>query len=93
MTIVVDASAVVTALIDDGPDGDWAAATLRTESLAAPHLMPVEAENQPQQRPHVPIVFGHEDLHAGDAPAPPIPCRRDEHPDPLTRESLWLAHH
>ena len=45
MTIVVDASAVVAALVDDGPDGEWAATELTRDDLAAPHLMPVEAAN------------------------------------------------
>lgn len=45
MTVVVDASAVVTALVDDGPEGRWAASVLGSEPLAAPHLMPVEAAN------------------------------------------------
>ena len=40
--IVVDASVVVNALIDDGPDGDRARARLRGERLAAPHLMDLE---------------------------------------------------
>ena len=43
MTLIVDASAVVAALVDDGPDGQWAASEIVRESLAAPHLMPVEA--------------------------------------------------
>ena len=42
MTIVVDASLVVAALVDDGPDGTWADELLAGETLAAPHLMPVE---------------------------------------------------
>ncbi len=45
MTLVVDASAVVAALVDDGPDGRWAASVLARDALAAPHLMPVEAAN------------------------------------------------
>ena len=45
MTIVVDASAVVAALVDVGQDGDWAQAELRGEDLVAPHLLPVEAAN------------------------------------------------
>jgi predicted nucleic acid-binding protein len=40
--IVVDASVIVTALADDGPDGDGARARLRGERLAAPHLLDVE---------------------------------------------------
>ena len=45
MTLVVDASAVVAALADAGPDGRWAESELAREALAAPHLMPVEAAN------------------------------------------------
>jgi predicted nucleic acid-binding protein len=45
MTLVVDASAVVAALVDDGPDGRWAETVIASEPLAAPRLMPVEAAN------------------------------------------------
>lgn len=45
MTVVVDASAIVAALVDGGSDGEWAQAMLSREDLAAPHLMPVEAAN------------------------------------------------
>lgn len=45
MTLVVDASAVVAALTDDGADGRWAAGQITGQTLAAPHLMPVEAAN------------------------------------------------
>ena len=45
MTIVVDASAVVAALVDVGQDGDWAQAELREEDLVVPHLVMVEAAN------------------------------------------------
>ncbi|MGY6501244.1 MAG: type II toxin-antitoxin system VapC family toxin [Acidimicrobiales bacterium] len=44
MTVVIDASAVVAALVDSGPDGQWAE-TLLTSRLAAPHLLPVEVAN------------------------------------------------
>ena len=40
--IVVDASVIVTALADDGPDGDQARERLRGERLAAPHLIDLE---------------------------------------------------
>lgn len=43
--LVVDASVVVAALVDAGPDGRWAEALLISDDLAAPHLMPVEAAN------------------------------------------------
>lgn len=44
MMVVVDASAVVAALVDSGPDGRWAE-TLLTSEVAAPHLLPVEVAN------------------------------------------------
>lgn len=40
--IVVDASVVVTALGDDGPDGDGARLRLHGERLIAPHLIDLE---------------------------------------------------
>jgi predicted nucleic acid-binding protein len=40
--IVVDASVIVTALADDGTDGDRARERLRGERLAAPHLLDLE---------------------------------------------------
>jgi len=43
--LVVDASTIVAALIDDGPAGRWAELQLASDDLAAPHLMPVEAAN------------------------------------------------
>ena len=45
MTLVVDSSVVVAALIDHGPVGEWAEALLVSGPLAAPHLMPVEVAN------------------------------------------------
>ena len=45
MTVVVDASAVVAALVDDGPDGTWAREGLRHEDLAAPAHLHVEVSN------------------------------------------------
>lgn len=40
--IVVDASVIVTALADDGDDGDQARRRLRNERLTAPHLIDME---------------------------------------------------
>jgi predicted nucleic acid-binding protein len=45
VTLVVDASAVVAALVDGGPAGTWAEGELLSDDLAAPHLMPAEAAN------------------------------------------------
>ncbi len=43
--LVADASAVVAALVDGGPDGTWAETLLAARPLAAPHLMPAEVAN------------------------------------------------
>ena len=45
MTLVVDASLVVSALVDGGVTGSWAESLLAGEPLSAPHLMPVEVAN------------------------------------------------
>jgi len=45
VTLVVDASMVVSALVDVGSTGAWAESLLAAEPLAAPQLMPVEAAN------------------------------------------------
>ena len=45
MKLVVDASVLVAALVDGGPDGAWAAAVLVDQELVAPHLMPIEVAN------------------------------------------------
>lgn len=44
MTVVIDASAIVAALVDSGPAGRWAEALLAS-GLAAPHLLAVEVAN------------------------------------------------
>lgn len=45
MTLVVDASVVVAALVDGGETGRWAEGVLLTEALVAPHLLPAEVAN------------------------------------------------
>lgn len=45
MSVVVDASAVVAALVGGGDEGAWAESELAHDDLAAPHLMPVEVAN------------------------------------------------
>jgi predicted nucleic acid-binding protein len=45
MTLVVDASALVAALVDAGSDGEWARARLEREQLAAPGHIYVEVSN------------------------------------------------
>lgn len=45
MTIVVDASMVVAAMVDDGSHGAWADRILSGGRLAAPHHMPIDVAN------------------------------------------------
>ncbi|MGI8522972.1 MAG: type II toxin-antitoxin system VapC family toxin [Nocardioides sp.] len=45
MTLVVDASMIVAALVDDAGPGEWARAELESPDLVSPHLMPAEVTN------------------------------------------------
>jgi predicted nucleic acid-binding protein len=45
MTLIVDSSAVIAALVSSGPDGDWSRTTFRDQDLAAPTLMVYEVAN------------------------------------------------
>jgi predicted nucleic acid-binding protein len=45
MTLVVDSSAVVAALLSDDPDGHWARTAMEHEGLVAPAHLYVEASN------------------------------------------------
>lgn len=49
--LVVDASVLVVALSDDGPDGDHARARLRGERLAAPELIDLEVGSVLRRKP------------------------------------------
>jgi len=45
VTLVIDASLVVSALVDTGETGRWAESLVGSKPLSAPHLMPVEVAN------------------------------------------------
>ena len=45
MTVVVDATVMVAALVDSGPEGRWAEAVVGENALAAPEVVLVEATN------------------------------------------------
>jgi predicted nucleic acid-binding protein len=45
VTLVIDASLVVSALVDKSSTGKWAESILLTGPLNAPHLMPAEVAN------------------------------------------------
>ncbi len=45
MSLVVDSSVIVAALIDTGPDGAWAEAVIDDQVLYAPEIVRVEVTN------------------------------------------------
>lgn len=45
MTLVVDATLLVAALVDSGPEGRWAESALAEGPLLAPELLPADATN------------------------------------------------
>lgn len=45
MTTVIDASALVSALVDSGSEGRWAVSLIAREGLAGPELLPAEVCN------------------------------------------------
>jgi predicted nucleic acid-binding protein len=68
VSLVVDSSVVVAALVDQGADGSWARAQLKHERLMAPHHMPAEVANvlrraaRSDQISAETATLGHEDL-------------------------------
>jgi len=68
MMVVVDASTLIAATCDDGPEGAWAEALLETGDLVAPHLVLVEAANvlrrleQSKHLTRLEASVAHEDL-------------------------------
>lgn len=88
--LVVDASVLAVALVDDGPDGDLARSRLRGETLTAPALVDLEvasvwrglarADRLPAERADAAV----DDLRA-------LPLRRVEHA-PLVPRCWELRH-
>jgi predicted nucleic acid-binding protein len=91
--IVVDASVVVTALADDGPDGDLCRGRLAGQTLAAPHLLDLEVGSVlrrlvrngdvPERRAHLALA-DLADLPVERAPSLPLLPRCWELRDNLT---------
>ena len=91
--IVVDASVIVTALADDGPDGDLCRGRLAGQALAAPHLMDLEVGSVlrrlvrngrvPERRAHLALT-DLTDLPVERAPSLPLLPRCWELRDNLT---------
>jgi predicted nucleic acid-binding protein len=82
--IVVDASIIVTALADDGPDGERHRARLVGERLSAPHLLDVEVVSAWRRRAarggldERRMQLARDDLRS-------LPIRRVPHPPLLER--------
>jgi len=76
--LVIDASALVPALADDGPDGDGARSRLRGESLVAPELIDLEAASVIRRR----VRIGHLDVRRAELALSDLidlPLRRAPH--------------
>jgi predicted nucleic acid-binding protein len=82
--LVVDASVVVVALADDGPDGDQARARLHGEQLAAPELLDVEVASVLRRQVRLGAVASRRaDFALADLAA--VPLARAPHQPLLTR--------
>jgi predicted nucleic acid-binding protein len=100
MTVVVDSSAVMAALVDGGSDGEWARAELDRTRLAAPHLMPVEVANILRRTVHAGLVtadagaLAHADLvllRVEFFPYEPFADRVWQLRDNLTAHDAWYV--
>ncbi|MEO7753633.1 MAG: type II toxin-antitoxin system VapC family toxin, partial [Terracoccus sp.] len=82
--LVVDASVLVVALADDGPDGDAARTRLRGETLAAPELVDLEVVSVLRRQHRVGMLDNRRaDLAMTDLAA--LPMHRAAHLALLTR--------
>ena len=76
--LVVDASVLVVALADDGPDGDASRARLRGETLAAPELVDLEVASVLRRQNRAGVLDARRaQLALGDLAA--LPMRRAPH--------------
>jgi len=72
MTLVIDSSVVVAALVDSGQAGTWADHLLATDDLAAPHLMPAEVANVLRRAAAAGEISRK--VSACSCPRSPVPC-------------------
>jgi predicted nucleic acid-binding protein len=82
--IVVDASVLASALVDDGPDGDKARARLRGEYLIAPELIDLEVTSV-LRRQHSAGHLGDRRAAQALADLTDLPMRRAPHLPLLAR--------
>ena len=100
MTVVIDASVLVAALVDSGPDGIWAESVIARGSLAAPELALAEASNilrrleQARTITRTEATVAHNDLLRLDFelfPFTPFANRVWELRDNLTSYDAWYV--
>jgi len=100
VTLVIDASLMVAALVDGGPTGRWAADVVLSDDLAAPHLMPVEAANILRRAAHSDEIssdvasLAHADLldlRVALFPYAPVASRAWELRENLTLYDAWYV--
>lgn len=83
---VIDASVLVGALVDTGPEGRWAEERLEDASLAAPQLVLVEATNILRR---LEIAGEITDLEAGMARRDLLQLRIELYPFPPLADRIW----
>lgn len=88
--VVVDASAVIAALVDAGPDGTWAAATLLGGAWFAPALMPFEAANILRRHEAARLIGADQ---AAQAHADLLDLRVEYWPHGLLAARAWRLRH
>jgi predicted nucleic acid-binding protein len=97
---VIDASLVVAALVDTGPDGQWAESELSDGPLAAPHLLLVEVANILRRAVRARAIaeevgaLAHNDLLALDVelfPYEPVAARAWELRKTITSYDAWYV--
>ena len=98
--VVVDASTLIAATCDDGPEGAWAEALLETSGFVAPYLVLVEAANvlrrleQSKHLTRLEAPVAHEDLLQLDIellPYEPFANRAWELRANLTSYDAWYV--
>jgi predicted nucleic acid-binding protein len=90
LSIVVDASVLVAALVDTGPGGDWAEKVLAGGSLHAPELAPAEATNIFRRLERARLITTRE---ANAARADPMQLEIELFPFEPFADRIWVLRH
>jgi len=90
MSVVVDSSVVIAALLDTGHDGNWAEDVLKNGSLCAPELIRVEVANVLQRLERAGQIAVHE---ANAAYEDLMELELELHPFDAFSERVWELRH